>query len=122
VLSSSLVQYATIPADYDDSQARYTGYAVANTESEDINIKILTVSQDGKVIDTLSPANLNPLRAGQQTAGFLHEILPAGRSSFKGSMVLTEKNGKTISAVALVSNKGLFTTIAVIPAKAPNIN
>jgi len=38
VLSANATQYATIPVDNDDSQKRYTGYALANRGSDSIDV------------------------------------------------------------------------------------
>ena len=121
VISSDAVPYATIPIDNDDSQLRFTGYAVANQGKDNINIKIVLVNQDGTVAETASPALLNPLGPGKKIARFLHQDLPA-RVRFRGSMVLISQDGKKFAVVALVQNQGLFTAIPVIPAKAPHIN
>jgi hypothetical protein len=123
VLSADATSSATIPVDDDGTlgaQSRFTGYAVANTGNTDINIRITLVNPDGSLLQTISPATLNPLRPGAHTARFLwQDINPSFQ--FRGSMVLIEQAGQQFSVVALVQNQGLFTAIPVIPAKAPNI-
>ncbi len=118
VLASEAVQYATIPADDNLDQNRYTGYAVANPGSEDLNIRIQTVNADGTPGSTLAPITL---AAGHQKATFLFQDPAAGRQ-FQGTVVLTEENGRKFSVVALVQDQGLYTAIPVISSKAPNIN
>jgi rhamnogalacturonan endolyase len=111
---------ATIPVDNDIGSNRLTAFAVANPGSEDLNIKVIILNQDGTVADSISPEELNPLLPQQQVAKFLHEILP-GRLNFRGSMVLLSQGGKGFIAVALVENQGLFTAIPVLPAKSPTV-
>ncbi len=118
VLSADLVQYATIPVDDDQSQNRYTGYAVANPGTDTLNIKVQTVKSDGTAGASLGAITLAP---AHQTATFLFQD-PAASSQFQGSVVLIEQNGKKFSVVALVQNQGLYTAIPVIPSKAPSIN
>ena len=122
VLSGDALDSATIPVDNDDTgQGRFTGYAVANTGTEDIQVKIVVVDDTGKPVETLNLTQLNPLRPGRQIARFLHQDSPS-RVKFKGSMVLIGQGGKKFAVVALVLNQGLFTAIPVIPGKAPSIN
>ncbi len=121
VLSSSTVEIATIPVDNDDAQERYTGYAIANPTGANVYIKVVLVNEDGTPLRTLSPARLNPVWPGYQVARFLHQDAPE-QMTFRGSMVLIASPGQRFSIVALVQNKGLFTAIPVIPAKAPTIN
>ena len=121
ILAASTVQYATIPVNNDDSQKRYTGYAVANPGPDPISLKVVVVDQNGSTV-TPNPSIKNiELPAGQQTARFLWQDSSA-LLTFKGSVVLIEKDGKRFSVVALVQNQGLYTAIPVIPSKAPTIN
>ena len=106
--------------DNDTGSNRFTTFAVANPGSEDLNIKVIILNQDGTVADSISPEELNPLRPQQQVAKFLHEILP-GRLNFRGSMVLLSQGGKGFIAVALVENQGLFTAIPVLTAKSRTV-
>jgi hypothetical protein len=121
VLGSGLVEVATIPVDNDDSQQRYTGYAIANPTGANIYIKIVIVDQDGVPVQTLYPSKLNALWPSNQFVRFLHQDAPQ-RVKFRGSMVLIASPGQKFCVVALVQNQGLFTAIPVIPAKAPGIN
>lgn len=121
VLSATATSVATIPVDDDHSAPRDTGYAVANPGSTPINIKIVLVHPDGTIHQTVLPPALNPLPPGGHVATFIWQDLNDQFLLFRGSMVLIEQSGKTFSVVALVLNKGLFTAIPVIPAKAPGI-
>jgi hypothetical protein len=121
VLASQPVQFATIPVDDNDSQRRYTGYAVANQGDQNINVKLVLVNEDGTIAESINPPTMNPLPALRQVARFLSADFPA-RPTFKGSMVLIGQGGNTFVVVALVLNQGLFTAIPVIPEKAPGIN
>jgi len=120
VFASQSVEFATIPVDNDDSQSRFTGFAVANISGEDSNIRIVTLSESGVVVDDIAPSELNPLGPQKQVARFLHEYLPT-RSKFRGSMVLIALGGKKCAVVALVQNHDLMTAIPVIAEKAPNV-
>jgi hypothetical protein len=121
VLGSGLVEVATIPVDNDDSQERYTGYAIANPTGTNIYVKIVIVDQDGVPVQTLFPSKLNALWPSNQFVRFLHQDAPE-RLNFKGSMVLIASPGQKFCVVALVQNQGMFTAIPVIPAKASGIN
>jgi len=121
VLNSSPVEVATIPVDNDDSQERYTGYAIANPTGANIYVKIVIVDQDGVPVQTLFPTQLNALWSNNQAVRFLHQDAPQ-RLKFRGSMVLIASPGQKFCVVALVQNQGLFTAIPVIPAKASDIN
>ncbi|HYK91820.1 MAG TPA: hypothetical protein VE398_23850 [Acidobacteriota bacterium] len=126
VLSSSSVSSATIPVDNDATAGRFTGYAIANTGSTNINVKVVVTDTNGNITDTVTPQQLNPLTPGHQVARFLHQDLP-NRTTFRGSMVLIEQSGANFNVVALIQAQGisntiLFTAIPVIPGRAPNIN
>jgi len=120
VLASQAVEFATIPVDNDDSQKRFTGFAVANPGGEDIGIRLITMNADGTLADNVTPAQLNPLGPRKQIAIFLHEILPT-RLKFRGSIVLVGQGGKKFAVVALVQNQDLLTAIPVISEKAPSV-
>ena len=122
VLASQPVSVATIPADDDSAANRFTGYAIANQGSQNINIKIVIVNGDGSVSQTLNPPLLNPLAPGAHVARFLFQDLNNPNLQFKGSMVLIAQGTGTFTVVALSQDRGLFTAIPVVPAKAPHIN
>jgi hypothetical protein len=118
VLSADATSSAAIPVNDDrtlGSQSHMTGYAVANPGAEDIYVRILVLSPDGVVSQTLDPPLLNPLKPGTHVARFLWEDLGNPTLRFKGSMILTEQTGKQFSVVALVLNQGLYTAVPVIP-------
>lgn len=125
VLSSTPGSSATIPVDNDDSQKRYTGYAIANTGSSGVSVKIVVVDTLGNIVNTITPPALNPLPPGQQVARFLHQDLP-NLVTFKGSMVLIEQSGANFAIVALIQAQGgsgiFYSAIPVIPGRAANIN
>jgi hypothetical protein len=122
VIASLPVEFATIPVDNDDRRSRFMGFAVANPSDENINIKIVTLNENGTIQDTISPSELNPLGPRKQVARFLHQyILQAQSLRFKGSMVLVVQGGKKCVTVALVQQEGLLTAIPVIQEKAPNV-
>jgi hypothetical protein len=111
---------ATLPVDNDDAENRFTGFAVANHNTDDIGVRIVTLDERGAVSDVITPPDLNPLPPGHQAAKFLHEYLP-GRLKFRGSAVLIARGGKKFSVVALLSNQGLLTAIPVVAEKASNV-
>jgi thermitase len=124
VLSADATNAATIPVDDDrtlGAKSRMTAYAVANPGTEDINIKVVLVNPDGSVARSIEPPGLNPLKPGCHRAGFLWEDLNDPNLQFRGSAVLLAQSAKTFSVVALVLDQGLYTSIPVIPAKAPGI-
>jgi len=120
VLGSAPISVATLPVDNDDAESRFTGFAVANYNTEEIGVKIVTLDERGAVSDVITPRDLNPLPPGHQAAKFLHEYLP-GRLKFRGSAVLIARGGKKFSVVALLSNQGLLTAIPVVAEKASNV-
>jgi hypothetical protein len=122
VLGTAAVNVATIPIDDDADQNRFTGYAVANVGSGNITVKVVTVNENGTVVNANFPAQgLNPLGARQQVARFFFQDAPAP-FKFKGSAVMIGQSGAQFGVVALVLNQNLLTAIPVIPEKAPAIN
>ncbi len=117
VFASEPTELATIPVENDETLGRFTGFAVANPNDEDINISIVLLNPDGSPADNLTPPELNPLGPQKQVARFIHEYLGA-RATFRGAMVLTTQGGKKFVVTALVQNRGLYTAIPVIPARA----
>ncbi len=120
VLPSPPTAFATIPVDNDDSQRRYTGFAVANPNPGDLYLKLIAVDSAGNVVASVTPPELNPLHSQNQVARYLHEYIQSALK-FKGSLVLVSRDLTGFVAVALVQNEGLFTAIPVIPAMAPTI-
>jgi len=112
VLPSKPVPVATIPVDDDVNNSRFTGYAVANTGSNSITIGVNEVGTDGKIMNILTDIQLAP---GQQKAAFFFQD-PKANQLFKGSAVLSGRNGAVFAVVALVVNQNLLTAIPVIPA------
>jgi hypothetical protein len=121
VLSSGLVNVATIPVDNNEAQNRFTGYAIANPSETAINVKIVVVNVNGVPVQTLNLPQLNPLRPQQQVARFLFQDAPS-LLTFQGSMVVIGQGGAQFSIVALVLDQNLITAVPVIPSKAPGIN
>lgn len=117
VLSSQPVPFATIPVDNSDAEGRYAGFAIANQNSSSLSVRLVTLDENGAIVDNILPSQLN-LGARAQTAIFLHQIL-TNRVNFKGSMALVGQGGQNFVVVALVLNQGLLTAIPVIPEKAP---
>jgi hypothetical protein len=120
VLASDSAEAVTIPVDNSGSQNRFTGFAIANQNSEDVSIRLSLLDENGTVLETVSPAQLSPLGAQKQVAVFLHQIFPA-RATFRGSMALVVQGGKKASFVALVQNQSLLTAVPVIREKAPQV-
>ncbi len=114
------VEAVTIPVDNSSSQNRFTGFAIANQNSEDVSIRLVTLDENGAVMENVTPAELNPLGPQKQIAVFLHQILPA-RATFRGSIALVVQGGKRASFVALVQNQSLLTAVPVIREKAPQV-
>ena len=121
VLPSPTMQSATIPVDDDLSLSRFTGYAIANPGVSTIQIDLVEVSVDGKTASALDPIVLGP---GEQKARFLFQD-PKAAADFKGTAVLSGKDGAAFTAVALVqvqcATGPVYTVIPVLPAKAPNL-
>jgi len=108
--------YEELSHNDDESQEKFTAYAIANPSGEGISIKLAVVDQNGAVAVDIVTITLGP---GQQIARYLHEDL--ARLKFGGSMVLRGQAGRTFVAVELVQNHRRFTVIPVIPEKAPTI-
>jgi hypothetical protein len=127
VLAAGDTDVATIPVDDDAAQGRFTGYAVANHEDNDVNIRIVVVDANGVPVgQPIRPPQLNPLQAKKHVARFLFQDLNDPNLKFQGSMVLIADGGRKVAVVALVQNSGaagnLYTAIPVIRSKAPGIN
>jgi len=127
VLGADDTDVATIPVDDDAAQGRFTGYAVANHENDDVNIRIIVVDPNGVPVgQPMRPPQLNPLRAKNHVARFLFQDLDDPNLKFQGSMVLIADGGAKFAVVALVQNSGaagnLYTAIPVVRSKAPGIN
>ena len=127
VLSADDTDVATIPVDDDATKGRFTGYAVANHEDNDVNIRIILVDANGVPVgQPMRPSQLNPLRAKNHVARFLFQDLNDPNLKQQGSMVLIADGGRKFAVVALVQNSGaagnLYTAIPVIRSKAPGIN
>jgi sugar lactone lactonase YvrE len=117
VLSSQLIQFATIQVDDESSQGRSTAYAIANPTDQILAVKVALVDSDGVVVDDTIILTLNP---GQQIARYFNQDFP-NRPTFQGVMVLRAQGAGTFIAVALVQDGKLFTAIPVMPGKPPNI-
>ena len=120
VLGAKTTTAATIPIDNDDAARRYTGFAVANPSDETITIRLVTLAQDGSILDDVTDDRLK-LGPRRHAALFLHQILSA-RLNFRGSAVLVGQSGKTFAVVALVEAQGLLTAIPVVPEKPPAVS
>jgi hypothetical protein len=120
VLASEPSETATIPVDNELGRDLFTGFAVANHNNEEINLRLVTLHEDGAVADVIDPPELNPLAPQGQAARFLHELVPA-RLNFRGSLALVERSGKKFAAVALVQNQGLLTAVPVSAQIAPQV-
>jgi hypothetical protein len=116
VLASTPVEAATIPVDNSQVEQRYTGFSIFNPGSQNINVHIVTLSDDGDVLDSIAPPELNPLRPHRQVTKFLHEYLPS-RSSLAGSVVLHTQHGDRFVPVALVLEKGIHSAVPAVPGK-----
>ncbi len=127
VLAADDTDVATIPVDDDAAQGRFTGYAVANHEDNDVNIRIIVVGADGVPVgQPIRPPQLNPLKAKNHLARFLFQDLNDPNLKFQGSMVLVADGGRKFAVVALVQTRGaagdMYTAIPVIRSKAAAIN
>lgn len=126
VLNAEETDVATIPVTDNSAEGRYTGYAIANSGSGDLSVRIVLVDADGSVRQVLKPPMLNPVRAGSHVARFLFQDMNDPEFKFQGSMVLISDGGVKFSVVALLQSDGaagpLYTAVPVIPSKAPGIN
>ncbi len=114
VFGSQTLESAALPVDSDESQLRFAGFALANPGVSDVHLTLTTLTEDGKVADTIRPIDLNPLGPQKQVARFLHQYLPA-RLRFRGSLMVSGQPGEQFAIVALQQNQGLFTAVPVIP-------
>jgi hypothetical protein len=112
VLAATPVETATILVDNSAAQSRFTGFSILNPTDENVSIRIVTVDENGSTLDTLTPAELNPLGPRKQVTRFLHEYV--NRTTFRGSMVLTSQGGKLFVPVALTVQENVLTTIPVV--------
>ncbi len=113
VFASAPAASVTIPVDNDDSQQRYTGFAIANPSAESISLVLEVIDEGGKTSSTVRPPALNPLPPNGQNATFLHQA-DASTLTFRGSVRITADGGKQFVAVALTLTQGLYAAIPVI--------
>ncbi len=114
VIAASAADFAAIPVDNNAAAERFTGFAIANPQNVDVNLRITISAADGSVVEVLSPPELNPLPAGGQVARFLHQYRPAF-GSFRGSMTVSSISGEKVVVVALNQIEDQFTAVPVIP-------
>jgi hypothetical protein len=113
VFAASPMASAVIPVDNDDTQGRFTGFAVANPSDVDINLQLAIYKTDGTQLDQVRPGPLNPLVAYGQIAVFLHQYSNSVLK-FRGTMRITADSGQTFVMVALQQAQELVTAIPVI--------
>jgi hypothetical protein len=104
---------AEIPIDNDRAGDRYTGFTVTNFDTTAVNLKLAVFDLEGKLLEVLTPPELNPLKPQTQVSKFIHEYFSAASGTFKGSMVLYSPEGRNFVAAGLVQSEGLM---SIIPA------
>jgi hypothetical protein len=107
---------AEIPVNNDDSVGRYTGFSATNFDSTGINLKVAVFSEDGVLLEVVSPPELNPLAPGSQAAKFLHEVSTFAKGRFRGTMILYTENQRNFIAAGLVQDEGLLSMMPVLAA------
>jgi hypothetical protein len=118
VLPAQPANSVTIPVDDDAGTGRRTGIAVANPTANAVNVQLMVLDENGVVVDSISPPQLNPLAPGRQIAWFLDEFLPQ-RSTFKGSLILAgnSPDDQFVSMALLISpgltSQGLMSAFPV---------
>jgi hypothetical protein len=116
VFAAAPVQTAYIPVDNDGGEERFTGFAIANPNEEQVSIRLTTLKEDGTPADEFQPPALNPLAAHAQVAAYLHQFLDSALK-FRGLLKLAADGGQRFVVVALQQSHGLFTAIPVITGK-----
>ena len=91
-------------------------YAIANPGMQPISIKMALIAQDGTLKADSVTIKLDP---GQQIAGYLDQDMPG--LALKGSLVLRSENGHRFAVIAVSEKEGLFTSLPVVPEKAPGV-
>jgi len=86
-----------------------------------IGIKLIIVDENGGVVETLEPPEMNPLGPFQQVSRFLHEYAPS-TLDFRGSIVIVADDGMQFALTALSQERGVLTAIPVIQGKAQHIH
>ncbi len=106
VLAAEPAHQVTIPIDNDAGSGRRTGFAIANSSSDSMNVQIVVLDENGYVINAVNPPQLNSLGPGRQVAKFLDEYLP-GLATFKGSVELISLGADQFVSTALQLTPGL---------------
>jgi hypothetical protein len=114
VLASGPVEAAILPVNNQETQGRFSGFAVANPGDTDVHIELSVYGEDGSLREAIRPAELNPLGPQTQAARFLHDYLPS-YLTFRGSLRVSGDPGEKASVVALNMDRGVFTVIPVVP-------
>jgi len=117
VPQSQPLPFATVQVDNDSVLSKDTAWAVANTGSQSIIVRLALVGQDGSVLDDSVSITLGP---GQQVARYVSQDF--SRVSFKGSLVLRGQSGAVFVSVALSQKQGVLTEIPIIPRKFPGVS
>jgi hypothetical protein len=121
VISSTRANAATIPLSDLGIESRHTAYALVNPGTNPINVRILLVDDQGNTVQTLQPANLNPVPAGGYFSRFIFEELNDSTFQFDGTMVFIADGTDVFSVMGLVLDRGLLTAIPILAGKAPHI-
>jgi hypothetical protein len=116
VPQSKLLQYASIPADTSALEMKAMAYAIANPGAQAISIEMAFMGQDGTPDADTVTIKLDP---GQQIARYLDQDMSG--VALKGSLVLSSENGQRFVVIALSEKEGLFTSLPVVPEKAPGV-
>lgn len=114
-----LTGVATIPADDDAGLERYTGYAVANPGNEAMDLRIQIVDALGQVTKTILMPVL--FGSGRHLARFLWQDLAGVSPNFRGSIVVSARDGKKFAVFGLRQDQGRFSALPVIPAKSSKV-
>jgi hypothetical protein len=110
VLGSEPLDGVSVPVDSDDREARYTGFAIANVATDNLDLAVTLFDVGG------NRKNQFALRVpGQgQMAVFLAQLVPS-TVRFQGLMVIRSTSGGKFGAVALSERSGMYSSVSVVP-------
>ena len=113
VLNAPIQSFATLVLD--TSSGNDTGVAIANPGPSPVNIRLNHVDENGRLVESIDPRELNPLPVNGQVAKFVTQFgFAQVANRAKGSIQIQTKGDGAFSAFALLLKDGALSSTAVV--------
>lgn len=113
VLSAPLQTFATVVLN--TANGNDTGLAIANPGTAGINLRLVQVDQNGRVVQSVDPPGLNPLPANAQVSMFVEQFGFTNIGNLStGSIQIQNKGTGQFSAFALLVKNGAFASTGIV--------